>query len=175
MLARNEPGIFKDKLEQDELFQSLPLLYTPLSTNSIPKCRRNNELHELSWKVMQHHSLLLTASKRNLTSFNCLPVGFHASNMLSKSSTSLPNSFFTKSSSSRPRIAHGRKNGLGFVLLVLGSYSFTLSLYRSLSFGSIFSPITGMLMPWKLPLVLGRCCGGMGSEVVSSACWTARA
>jgi hypothetical protein len=115
-----------------------------------------------------HQSLLLTPSSLNLTSFSCFPVGFHSSNILSNPSTSLPNSFFTNSSSSSPRIAHGRKKGFGFVLVAEGSYSLTLNLYKS--FTSAFSPIIGMLMPWNLPADTDFCCGGTGSDVVSSAC-----
>lgn len=123
------------------------------------------------------YNLLLTPSSLNLTSFNCLPVGFHFSNRPSKLSTSCPSSFFTTSSSSKPLIAQGRKKGFGFVELPLGSYSWTLSLNTSSFLPMLsFSPIIGMLMPWKLPAVEGRSLlEGMGRDVVSRACWTARA
>jgi hypothetical protein len=125
-----------------------------------------------------HHNLLLIPSSLNFTSFNIFPMGFHSSNSPNNISTSLSNSFFTNSSSSKPRIAQGRKNGFGFVVEADVSYSLTLSLYTSLvpfclSFS--FSPTKGILIPVKLPAVPGLAAASTGSDVVSSACCTASA
>lgn len=108
----SHPKIMKNKTIRNQKTRrergEQPSNTNPPSINDIKKVKVTRQ----SSIINHHQSLLLTPSSLNLTSFNCFPVGFHSSNILNSSSTSLPNSFLTKSSSSNPRIAQGRKNGL---------------------------------------------------------------
>lgn len=86
--------------------QKQPIPSVPFVLTSRRKRNRKND---------PDYNFDLTTSSLYFTSFNALVTGFHSSNCFRSSEVSDDNSVFTKSSSSKPRMIHGRWYGFGFV------------------------------------------------------------